>query len=190
MDSTFQQMLHVYEPSSEQSFLVNASLLSSRVRSVLNASDDDPLSLVLLPTGESPMLLLEPPNSVTMLVQFISESISPDLSDSLQLSLSLPPVAMQDAIPLAAILLDYPVAYVPSSITQTSFLSGVSLNVYEGIVVTAARRIPSSILIGSLDPDAITEKLKRKFGERVLSVGSNAKFEVLHTVTVLDRVSM
>ncbi|KAG2338464.1 hypothetical protein BDR05DRAFT_847251, partial [Suillus weaverae] len=110
-------------------------------------------------------------------------------------------------VPLAATLIGYPVAYVPISADQTSFLSGQPLDVYEAIVVPATSCSPSlqssdqshtllkfscpCLLAGTnreLLPERVTKRLQSQFRESLSSIGSSLM--VHHHVEVMDRVAL
>jgi len=109
-------------------------------------------------------------------------------------------------VPLAATLISYPVAYVPASVIQTSFLGGQPLDVYEAIVFPETRHTSSSrnfrqhtLLKFScpcslaerdhkLSPNRITNRLQSQFQGRLLSIGLS--LSVQHQVKTLERVAL
>ncbi|KAG2033720.1 hypothetical protein BDR03DRAFT_653853 [Suillus americanus] len=116
-------------------------------------------------------------------------------------------LTQDNLVPLAATLIGYPVAYVPISADQTSFLSGQPLDVYEAIVVPATSR--ASSLQGSnqshtllkfscpcllaetnheLSPERVIKHLQSQFRESLSSIGSSLL--VHHYVEVMDRVAL
>jgi hypothetical protein len=109
-------------------------------------------------------------------------------------------------VPLAATLINYPVAYVPISAVQTSFLGGQPLDVYEVTVLPEPPRTSSlqnhrqhTLLKFScpcslaerdheLSPERITDRLQSQFQGRLFSVGLS--LSVHHQVEILDRVAL
>lgn len=93
---------------------------------------------------------------------------------------------MEDIIPLAAILIEYPIAYVPAA-DQTSFLSGVELRCFSCSIVSASHAqdesevlplmqfsCPVSTLVETGD---ITEALREKFTHRLERTGLPCTFK-------------
>lgn len=113
------------------------------------------------------------------------------------LSLS-PTLEITDIVPLAAYLLEYPVAYVPCSEEQTSFLAGAALDVYECTFQAAEAHIllkfscPSGI--GELHPELsagrLVESLRHRFGLRLRAAGLPDNLIVQHHMKTYDRVSL
>jgi hypothetical protein len=116
-------------------------------------------------------------------------------------------LTQENLVPLAATLIGYPVAYVPISADQTSFLSGQPLDVYEATIVPAtscASSLQSSnqshtllkfscprLLAETnceLFPERVTKRLQLQFRERLSSIGSSLL--VHHHVEVMDRVAL
>ncbi|KAI6130003.1 hypothetical protein EV401DRAFT_683121 [Pisolithus croceorrhizus] len=109
-------------------------------------------------------------------------------------------------VPLAGILLDYPVAYVPISAQQNIFLPGEPLDVYE--VAFNSPSADSSLSLGAsefvfikfscprrvadkdstLSPACLLMLLEHKFGPRLENIG--ASVSVRHYTETLDRVAL
>ncbi|KAI6042676.1 hypothetical protein EDC04DRAFT_911132 [Pisolithus marmoratus] len=122
------------------------------------------------------------------------------------LSYSLPGDLTQELlVPLAGILLDYPVAYVPVSAHQSTFLAGEPLDVYEVafnspsaglsslqggrfvfIKFSCPRRVAEKDSI--LSPACLLLLLEHKFERRLESIG--ASVSVRHYTETLDRVAL
>lgn len=135
----------------------------------------------------------------------LEHTIPPPVASSLQPSLDL-----TDIVPLAAFLLEYPVAYVPASADQTSFLEGVPLDVYQCTFVSrpAGSQCPDSTnvehsllkfscpsIVGSveaeLSPPRLVERLKSRFGARLEGeAGLAGSIIVRHHVETHARVSL
>ncbi|KAI6166617.1 hypothetical protein EDD17DRAFT_1177235 [Pisolithus thermaeus] len=123
------------------------------------------------------------------------------------LSYPLPDSLTQELlVPLAGILLDYPVAYVPISAQQNIFLPGEPLDVYE--VAFNSPSADSSLSLGAsefvfikfscprrvadkdstLSPACLLMLLEHKFGPRLENIG--ASVSVRHYTETLDRVAL
>ncbi|KAI6114337.1 hypothetical protein F5141DRAFT_1291116 [Pisolithus sp. B1] len=123
------------------------------------------------------------------------------------LSYSLPDGLTQEIlVPLAGILLDYPVAYVPVSAQQNIFLPGEPLDVYETafsspsadsspslgtsefvfIKFSCPRRVADKD--STLSPACLLRLLEHKFGLRLENIG--ASVSVRHYTETLDRVAL
>ena len=123
-------------------------------------------------------------------------------------------IRMEDAVPLAALILDYPVAYVPTSPpgnTAPVFLSGVPVRTYECVVTFGSHSIPSgsfarrersSVMKFScpqsleeeeaiLLPQAVVDELTCLFEGRLAKTGDeSAKFEVVCSSMTFDRLAL
>ena len=118
------------------------------------------------------------------------------LSDDVQFGLNV-------AVPIAAILLEYPVIYVPTSANQLTFLSGEPLHVYECLLnneihgtlpqdhsllkFSAPCRVST---IPRLSPENIENKLKTLYETRLKDSGCNLTLTVQHDTKVFDRVAL
>lgn len=108
-------------------------------------------------------------------------------------------------VPLAGFLLDYPVCYVPASDDQTVFLSGVSLDLYECVLVN--ERNPASTPIQhplfkftcpaslgdrhrDLNRHPILDALKRSLTTRLVTLSSPFSLKIIHDTVILDRVAL
>lgn len=106
-------------------------------------------------------------------------------------------------IPIAAILLEYPVGYVPISNIQTSFLSGELLDVYE-CHITRSDSGPSNwhtllkfscpTIVGiehsELSPQNLIERLKKRFIPRLQEAHSHMAMDIHVSAEKLDRVAL
>lgn len=117
---------------------------------------------------------------------------------------------MPDAVALAAVLLDYAVAYVPSR-EHVNVLAGIPLDFYECVlklrdpgaprqpegeeIAFAKFSCPSEMqgagVNGKLLPEDIVAWLTELFGSRLRREGHQdiLKVEVIHTIQVLDHVT-
>jgi hypothetical protein len=105
-------------------------------------------------------------------------------------------------VPLAALLLEYPVAYVPS-LEQLPFLSNVPLDIYECILlfngISAGNHLllkfscPSNLAEehpGRLGSSHIVARLKANFGGRLEESLPGATFHVTHSRDTKDRIAL
>lgn len=122
------------------------------------------------------------------------------LAESHPLSLTLPPNLSQETlIPLAAILLEYPVAYVPASSDQANFLGGVPLNVFScGLTSAFAEHVlmkfscPSDVGLQAenLSPTKLMEGLMDRFQERLDLIGAGWVLSLEYHKETHDRVAL
>lgn len=110
---------------------------------------------------------------------------------------------VEDAVPLAAILLEYPVAYVPTSSAETSFLSGEALVVCEcyleqELTPSPLRHTlikfscPNSIAQNNehLSPRRLAQRLQEHFAPRVGEMGEAVSLKIHISTETLDRVAL
>lgn len=104
-------------------------------------------------------------------------------------------------VPLAAVLIEYPVAYVPFSAEQTSFLSGQPLDVYECVLLYAKGQHRHTLLKFScpsiiaaqnhfFSPNAVVERLKSRFTPRLQRVDESWSVDVVVSSETHDRVAL
>ena len=106
-------------------------------------------------------------------------------------------------IPIAAILLEYPVAYVPTSSDQTAFLSREPLDIYECRLVHTETEVPNQhtflkfscpSTIGvkhmELSPQKLTERMKERFIPRLQKVGDSITVDIHVSTEKFDRVAL
>ncbi|KAG1751127.1 hypothetical protein EDB19DRAFT_1275541 [Suillus lakei] len=199
--ATFADIVLWYDPSSLQSFIVNSRVLRAFARTLLE--DNAAVTYVLL--GGFPTLL----NCMPKTVLDVICAMDADMVES-QAKVSFSFVnglTQENLVPLAATLIGYPIAYVPISADQTSFLSGQPLDVYEAIVVPEASCISSlqssnqshTLLKFScpclmaetnceLSPECVIKRLQSQFQESLSSIGSSLL--VHHHVEIMDRVAL
>jgi hypothetical protein len=115
----------------------------------------------------------------------------------------------QNLVPLAGLLLEYPIAYVPTPDPSAPFLSHVPLDVYECVVklqqsiqgVHAGCRQHLLVkfscprLVGEreekLSPSSVIDMLIGQFSRRISVLGAvGADVQVTHKVDILDRVAL
>lgn len=149
-------------------------------------------------------------------IQLIGTTTSSESSD-VPLSITLTPnLTPRVTVPLAAILLEYPVAYVPSSSDPeqaTFFLSRVTMDVYQCILTwhhsskgstSLPKPIEHTLLkfscpsdLTANDPDRcdpcpprILAGLASTFDTRLERLEAGPKLAVRHTTETLDRVAL
>jgi len=203
----FKNTVHVYDCSTCQSFFVNVGLLCNRSRLVRDqdhAFDDWTLFVTLT---DPPCLLPDMPSQVSWVINLIMRNAQ---TEPLQTSIVLPGhLTQQTLIPLAAFLLEYPVAYVPASSEQTIFLNGVPLDVYECFVELHPSFIlrgkpailshtllkfscPSTLCLENdrLSVAVLKEQLRDRFKSRSENIEEYYRLEVRHDMKTLDRVGL
>lgn len=144
----------------------------------------------------------EPPAEVISTLQTLMGDLANTtmpLSKTLSRNLSR---AQGTTIPMAAVLIEYPVAYVPASLEQESFLSNVPLDVYECVLnfnnslnqhILLKFSCPSGIAKENPDilgPSRIVERLIATFQPRLHSVIPGTELVVRHSSETLDRVAL
>ncbi|TFY78947.1 hypothetical protein EWM64_g5068 [Hericium alpestre] len=192
-------VIHVYEPSSAQSFFVHVGLLE---RVVLDF-DEEPVDeeeyyhFVLL--SNPPVLSPVIPGAVLPLLRSIFEAVTQTPEPSVTIRQEH---TQQEIIPLAALLLEYPVAYVPISPEQSIFLPGVQLDVYtcmvgmpgDGDAPHPLLKFSCPTLIGTqhlqLSPPAMRLRLEQRFEPRTLILGAGHVLTVTHHIETHDRVGL
>ncbi|TFY68732.1 hypothetical protein EVJ58_g820 [Rhodofomes roseus] len=122
------------------------------------------------------------------------------------------PLVITDSVPLAAVLLEYPVAYVPADADQTEFLPGVLLDVYHCVISLADTTLddtrgapgdarehtllkfscPACLAEQdtSLSPARMMDRLRVSFGARLNAAEGQWNLAVRHTTEAHDRVSL
>lgn len=112
-------------------------------------------------------------------------------------------LTIEDMVPLAAVLLEYPVAYVPISSEQTAFLGGEPLIICECHLVDAALVPPvrHSLIkfscprvIGQehdrLTSRQLTERLRERFIPRIRDADTRLILDIEISMETLDRVAL
>ncbi|KDQ62316.1 hypothetical protein JAAARDRAFT_203477 [Jaapia argillacea MUCL 33604] len=206
---SFKDLRHLYDPQSDQSFFVNISLLRERFQTLCN----DPLSLDMDDQRVEFVALTDPPTLVSSPLPHLASTMKgvlqlPDIMTSHSLSQrgqDLSPLDFTLTIPLAAIVLEYPIAYVPMHTPHpTPFLSGVPLDVYEVTLSLSSgvRHVmmkfscPASVGMDypeRLSSDRLKERLRERFRARLEAMvggGNGGDVEIGHRVEVLDRVAL
>ncbi|KAF9221561.1 hypothetical protein BS17DRAFT_710768, partial [Gyrodon lividus] len=200
--SIFKNIVLWNHSSSAQSFLVNIPLFEEKVTGLIDGIELEQCAFVRL--DECLSASTEPPNALQQVLLKMRASMA---ASSDALSFSLPATLTQEIlVPLAAVVIDYSVAYVPASSEQTSFLGGEALDIYS--VSFKGPSYPNSsstlkqehvvlkfscprVLVSKhaeLSPGTVMEKLRVKFESRLESVGIH--MSVAHRTETLDRVAL
>ncbi|KAJ7761502.1 hypothetical protein DFH07DRAFT_771368 [Mycena maculata] len=177
----FNGVEHIFEPCSHQSFFVN----TTEIQSGFATSD---VAFVLL--RQDPELLAGPPPDVLDALN--------GLSSTLLLPPDLPP---RTTIPVAGVLLGYPVAYVPQSAEPSAtFLAQAQLDVYACSVHSPGWEVPHTLLKFSC-PAALAAAHPARLGSARILAELTARFEprikelglrmiVEHTTEIVNRVAL
>ncbi|KAG1746020.1 uncharacterized protein EDB91DRAFT_1268958 [Suillus paluster] len=197
----FADLVHWYDPTSLQSFIINPRTLRAFAGALLE--DNATMTYVLL--GAHPTMLNSMPKAVLDIIRMMNADM---LESQAKFSFSFVDGLTQESlVPLAATLIGYPVAYVPISADQTSFLSGQPLDVYEATVVPQTSQpsslqafgqqhtllkfsCPCSLAETNLEvsADCITKRLQSRFQECLSLIGSSLL--VHHHIEITDRVAL
>jgi len=207
----YQDQIILRDPSFDQYFFVNAPLLLSRIRNEFtseanvnteterNLGSHDPTRWTSFVLSEAIPRKLQGgvPPSVHDIIRAVYVSLSEKETGTAMIS--LPTTEAKDIIPLAAIILEYPVAYVPTSSQQTSFLSGVELDVYECSLALGEKdtTTPHVFLKFSSPHDLSTNiafdfqnALTSRFSERCRNAGIGGTVTVRKYQQKFDRVAL
>lgn len=206
----FSFIVHIYEPASDQSFFVNSHLFQRMHQcssfSVSLQQDQsccpDYTSFVLL--SESPALLSNPPDDLQESINNLCDAIASTRGPSISLPDGL---TQQIVIPMAAFLLEYPVAYIPPLFDQATSLSSTSLTVYEGSLHFASQgtqpsyqhtvikfSCPTALTSQHrlLSPDDLQDRVTAHFRSRIAEAGLSPStlFMVERSIQMHDRVGL
>ncbi|EPT05306.1 hypothetical protein FOMPIDRAFT_1111773 [Fomitopsis schrenkii] len=218
--AVFQDVIVLHEPTSDQLFFVNLHLLERRCAQTLGSDnrrgerhqDAEPWPAFLHLLVE-PTLVGFPKQLAALLRELCARGEKhADLPRPTILTISHP-IDITVSVPLAAVLLEYPVAYVPLDADQTVFLTGVGLDVYDCVLTFS--RIPDSHDTGrgpdgpyehrllkfscpsrlareatTLLPTTLIARMQAKFGPRLDAAGCQCNLTVRHATETHDRVSL
>ncbi|KAL6304358.1 hypothetical protein BKA93DRAFT_289752 [Sparassis latifolia] len=212
----FESVIAIHDPTFDQLFFVNMNLLRFRCGQSVSKSESEQ-TYAYLDGWTSFVHLLQPPQLMPVAPARVQDlalelchvsGLDGELPVSTMLSASHPP-GIPDIVSLAAVLLEYPVAYVPASMEETSFLAGVRLDVYHctlswshadhrpsGFISTEHTLLKFSCpsIIGDANADLsvrqLVERLQTRFDPRLRQAGFSGTLRIIHTVETLDRVAL
>jgi len=215
-DPAFNSVILVQEPISDQLFFLNVGLLCARCPlrdygqglQYPQNSRDQWTNFVEL--HDNPALMSSPPERLSVVLSELCRDTKLEHMFPPPVALSLSPsLDITLAVPLAAFLLDYPVAYVPISADQSDFLAGISLDVYRCTFALKAEATQSSDLAGrehtllkfscpsaighahgELSSQALVETMRNRFGRRLAEAGFPDSIVVEHHTETHARVSL
>lgn len=207
----FQAVVYVYEPTADQSFFVNMPLLHEVVNTSpfaihgKNCSRHSTTFVYL--AKDHPQVLTGPPDSLAALLPLLVTDHTVVHGTRYSVSISLPPdLTPESSIPLAGVLLEYPVAYVPAS-DQLPFLSNISLDVYECILTLGHNQVSANLedhlFLKFSCPSDLAERhpnclgslhviacLTEKFTNRLRQSVPEATIRIMHSRETKDRVAL
>ncbi|KAI0661939.1 hypothetical protein C8Q70DRAFT_613835 [Cubamyces menziesii] len=213
-DRRFENAVIVYEPHAEQLFFVNTQrlrdLLSFEEPPRSTTSTEAP-SVIYIALDGSQAQVTEPPAMVKSLMHTVTARTEDGQAPPM-ISL-IHEGHVQDIgslVAFAACLLDFPVAYVPTSGGDTAYLAGVPLDVYECSLVidndTDALRpyelprrhtvtkfsCPQHVAqrITALSPETMAHNLRTRLEVRLQAAGFPGRVVVKHSTETLDRVAL
>ncbi|KAJ7459886.1 hypothetical protein FB451DRAFT_564192 [Mycena latifolia] len=178
-DPIFDGVEHLFEPGSQQSFFVNTARCEA-----LAVTPNLGVSFVLL--GLEPRLLAEPPPDVLAALRALAGTHPPALP---------PALSPRILIPLAGVLLGYPVAYVPAANAADAPLAQTPLDVYTCFVAAHHSQQKHTLLkfscpagLPGLAPPQLVEQLTTRFAPRARELG--LELIVDHGTAIMDRVAL
>jgi hypothetical protein len=143
-------------------------------------------------------------STLRILIQQLSAASMRDPDRSGPASVTLPPIGLEVAVPLAAILLEYPIGYVPKE-AYFSHTSRIALDIYNCLISlepdldgSTSSQPPAkqhsflkfSCPAALLDARVIINMLKVHFTPRLQHLGKNTTLMIQHTTETLDRIAL
>jgi len=197
----FEDVTLWHDTSSAQSFILNTSLFKQTYRDLQRNYQSNPESTwtTFVRLDDKPILLVQTPAAILQALEVIHIRTSDN-----PISVTGPQGLTQELmIPIASILLEYPVAYVPVSSDQTIFLSMEVLNVYDCCLMHAEIgppkkhtflkfSCPVSIGVGNLllSPQNLVDRMKGRFIPRLQKADGCMTMDVHVSTEKLDRVAL
>ncbi|KAH6891758.1 hypothetical protein BKA70DRAFT_1119723 [Coprinopsis sp. MPI-PUGE-AT-0042] len=208
------RVVHVYEPGAQQSFFLNVDRIPHRIQPLCTESpcSRDITFIKLFPPSDFQVMQEAPPGLVETLREICK--LSNVTGYDLPLSFSLPEfLHFSAAVPLAAVIIDYDIAYVPTLDNNKSssfpiFLSGIPVSTYECILHWDSEGkdgVPTSRItvmkfscpkpLEETDPhrfsiDVISKRLVNRLRSRLEEADFAAAIEVLHETAVHERLAL
>ncbi|KAH8104728.1 hypothetical protein BXZ70DRAFT_611993 [Cristinia sonorae] len=179
-DPAYKEVVILQDDIRDQFFFVNVPLFLKHCREglslehVYQAQDNNHAPTFVL-LDDEPRLLHTIPPDLHRIIQELSSTISSNtVSPYLKELLTIPEDSLQDIIPLAAAILEYPVGYVPLNPEQIIFLPWEVLDVYRCVLrVTDGQ-----------------ERMRELFTSRLGEAKVDGKIEVLHHQETHERVAL
>ncbi|KAG0666093.1 hypothetical protein C6P46_005444 [Rhodotorula mucilaginosa] len=188
------ELFVVYEPTTEQTLVVNRRLLRERLAETV---------LFIEVGGKEPALLETAPLGAQKLLEAIANHAATSSFCLLDLD---PPGRTSDLIPLAGILLDYATAYCVNSGDGSNCLGGRELHLIEAFSITAGGQrnhlfsfsYPAEIVSSTpaLKPNAVVAQVDRKLQARFREAQQRYpelvgfSMEVKYSTVTLDQVAL
>ncbi|KAF7422547.1 hypothetical protein PC9H_010703 [Pleurotus ostreatus] len=213
----FDSLLIIHESSSDQTFFVHARLAHGRLKRVVGtvARPNTPypshsvveessfVEVTFVSPGPEPPAKCAMPGDLRQILEYITSELDARISGDLynsQSVIQLPVSHPSTMIPLAAILLEYPVAYVPPPEPASfTFLSGIGLDVYEVVLASSSSELRQHTLLKfssphgldeGLSPQVVKERLYNHFRPRLSTLLPGMSLEVSHSEQTFDRVAL
>ncbi|KZT25408.1 hypothetical protein NEOLEDRAFT_1065507, partial [Neolentinus lepideus HHB14362 ss-1] len=201
----FNPLTHVCERSSDQSFFVNLDLIHGRFSSINDTCNELGSWVTFIQLDGPVSRIIKPPAAViSLLSQILNRIPSPPATLELTLQDSYGPESL---VPLAALLLEYPIAYTVTSTSSQAILGGVPLDVYQCIVKHPAVSThastqqedtslikfscPSHLAASNshLRPSRIVDKVSKRFLNRIQRL-ADVRMDIRYHVEGLDRIAL
>ncbi|ESK87162.1 hypothetical protein Moror_11855 [Moniliophthora roreri MCA 2997] len=203
----FSEVVLFYEPSSEQSFFVNAPLFLSRTKGFIStaqsAMDPDSNMQATFFASLHPCCNYELPADLIVILRELANGLGSVEQPEPITTIHLPKLPPHVAVPLAGFLLEYSVALCPnaSGLGVSSHLNQVPLDNYECLInipgklhehVLLKFSCPSSLALKypRLSPSSIIHRLKSRFEDRLKIAIDGSTMSIQHNTMTLDRVAL
>ncbi|TCD70900.1 hypothetical protein EIP91_001208 [Steccherinum ochraceum] len=212
----YKDVVILHDDVHEQFFFVHAPLLLERchqefgIKPLDNEEAKTPnlqryTNFILL--DDQPRVLHEIPQDVRSLFEVLCPVLHAAISGPSPIEFIVIPspheLSIQDIVPFAAIILEYPVAYVPLSAEQDSFLPWEVLDVYECVLLmdgsggTKMEHVMCKFSCpeclshhGALQVSQLRTRLKDLFSARLMQVDVQGQVEVRHHQETHERVAL
>ncbi|KAM5533443.1 hypothetical protein V8D89_012881 [Ganoderma adspersum] len=202
----FKSITTLYDSASDQLFIINVLKLRTYCDPTHDALSPALLTWVtFLELDGSKAEVSPPPPGLPGIFRDTLKLLKPPNDLESPLLVHLPETdtrTLGDMVALAACLLEFPVAYAPSGDGSHPFLAGVPLDVYECVLVQDSHpplehvmlkfSCPRTVAAGALDlqPEALVERLRTRFTERLKQVAFLGMLVVRYHVETKDRVAL
>ncbi|KAF8558248.1 hypothetical protein OG21DRAFT_1504295 [Imleria badia] len=197
----FKDVMCWHHSPTTQSFLVHVPLLRAKIAALLNGAGE----CAFIKLDKCLSVSRDPPNALREALYAMGFAMS-ESPDALVLSLS-ELFAQETLIPLAAVVIDYPVAYYPAFPAQTSFLEREALDIHTVSVEWIEKASDVTLAFGrehvllkfscpqvlasnhaELSPSTVIRKLYAKFATTPERIGGSIL--VIHRTETLERVAL